>query len=129
MAALSHWQLPAFRLLHLEESFVLAVHESPTEIRFDMELVVNERHPRYRAPRPSPDGCDATHCYRKGRITFRNPSHVVWAQKKTELTVGGDSQGDLGKVDSLLLDGDVYKLRGPWGRLELTASSVDVDVW
>lgn len=123
MAAVAHWQLPPFRLLKLEDSFVLAVREQGSELRFDMEFVLNERHPAYRAPR---DGSE--HCYRKGRMVFRNVSNVTWANKRID-RAPDDETGDLGTIDSFVLDAGTYKLRGPWGRVELQASSVDVDVW
>lgn len=127
MPAVAHWQLPPFRLLKLEESFVLAVREVENEIRFDMELVLGERHPSYRPPRPGQE-----HCYRKGRMIFRGVTNVRWTNKRIERADDADDAGDagdLGKIDSFVLDAGTYKLRGPWGRLELEASSVDVDLW
>lgn len=124
MPAVAHWQLPPFRLLKLEESFVLAVREVESEMRFDMEFVLGERHPSYRPPRPGQE-----HCYRKGRMIFRGVSNVQWTNKRTEPSSDAEGGGDLGKIDSFVLDAGTYKLRGPWGRLELQASSVDVDLW
>ena len=124
MAALSHWQLPAFRDLHLEESSVFAIRESSSEVCFEMEFVVGERHVRYTKPI---DG--QPHCYRKGRMTFREVSDVKWTNKRAELPHDADENADLGKVDSCLLDAGVYKLRGPWGRLELRAGTVDIEIW
>lgn len=124
MAALSHWQLPAFRDLRLEESSVFAIRESNAELCFEMELVLNERHARFSAPLPNQQ-----HCYRRGRMTFRGITEVKWTNKVAELSAEAGEQGDLGKVDSFLLDGGVYQLKGPWGRLELRAGSVNVDIW
>lgn len=124
MAALSHWQLPAFRDLHLEESSVFSIRESDSEIGFEMEFVLNERHARFSAPLPNQQ-----HCYRRGRMTFHDVTEVKWTNKRTELSAEPGEQGDLGKVDSFLLDTGTYKLKGPWGRLELRAASVNVDVW
>lgn len=42
MAALSHWQLPIFRDLHLEESSVFGIRESNGELCFEMELVLDD---------------------------------------------------------------------------------------
>lgn len=124
MAQVSHWQLPVFRELRLEDSFVLGVRESEAEVRFDMEFVLGERHPGYRAP------TSGQQCFRKGRMTFRDVSDLKWTDKRTDVAPPeDDASSDLGKIDAFVLDAGAYKLRGKWGKLELRAASVDVDVW
>lgn len=127
MAVLSHWQLPAFRGLHLEDSAVFAIRETPGELCFEMELVIGERHPSYRAPRG-----DDPRCYRRGRLVFRGVSQLDWAVKRIDTdkpAASGDPGGDCGTIDSFVLDGSDYKLRGAWGQVSLRATSVDVSVW
>jgi hypothetical protein len=124
MSAVSHWQLPVFRELRLEESSIFGVREGPTELMFEMEFVLGERHPRYRPPAAGQE-----RCYRKGRLTFHGVSDVNWSNKRIELPPGASADADLGTIDSFLLEAGAYKLRGAWGRLELRATSVDVDVW
>lgn len=126
MAVVAFWQLPVFREVRLEESYVLGVRESAGEIRFDMDLALGERHASYRAPR---GGSGEQGCFRRGRIVFKTVSDVVWQEKRIPTDVDPDAPADLGKIDTFVLDGATYKLRGPWGRLELRAGSLDVDVW
>jgi len=124
MAAVAHWQLPPFRELRLEDSCVLGIREAPGELRFDMEFVLGERHPSYRRPAEGQD-----QCYRRGRLVFRNVTSASWSNR-AELPSGGEDEGaDLGTIDTFVLDGGAYKLRGRFGALEVRAGSVDVDVW
>jgi len=124
MAVVSHWQLPVFRELRLEDSFVLGVRESENEVRFDMEFSLGERHPGYRKPAGG-----ERDCFRKGRLIFREVSEVAWRDRRTEVEGTDDAPADLGKIDTFVLDGGAYKLRGQWGKLDLRAGSVHVDVW
>lgn len=119
MPAVSHWQLPVFKELRVEDSFVMAIRESPSEIHFDMEFVLSERHPSYRASEGQP-------CYRRGRFVFRNVSDVEWSAARKLVP---DPDADLGKIDSFIVDGGCYSLRGEWGALTLRAANLDVDVW
>ncbi|MBK6694034.1 MAG: hypothetical protein IPG50_17785 [Myxococcales bacterium] len=119
MAVVSCWQLPVFRELRVEDSTVLAIRESPTELRFDMEFVLGMRHPMYRAP------ADDGNCYRKGRMIFRGVHELRWLKPLSP----NAADGELGSIERFVLDGTAYKLAGPWGTLELCASTVDVDVF
>ena len=129
MAAVAHWQLPPFRELRLEDSFVLGIREAPGELRFDMEFVLGERHPSYRRPAPGQD-----QCYRRGRLVFRNVQSAEWSRRPDAPLSAADADdaeatSDLGTIDTFVLDGGAYKLRGRWGAVEVRASTVDVDVW
>ena len=124
MAAVAHWQLPPFRELRLEESYVLGIRDLPSELRFDMEFVLTERHPAYRAPAPGQD-----QCFRRGRLIFRNVASAEWQRRTESSAPEGEEPPDLGTIETLVLEGGVYKLRGRFGEVEVRAGSVDVDVW
>ena len=71
--------VPALKDIYLEDSYVLAVHESPDELRFDLDAVLTETHPRWTKPQP-----DEQYAYLRISLVFARPRRVEWARKSGE---------------------------------------------
>lgn len=115
--------LPGFDALVLEESYVLAVQASPGEVTFDVELALTPKHPAY-APPPT----DETECFRVGRIRFVDVRRLAWDHQGAPPAIGASGEIDFGHIDSLLWDENTFKLEGDWGRMEVSAARVEVEI-
>jgi hypothetical protein len=87
--------LPGFEHLYLEDSWVLGVHESADELRFDVEAVLTEDHPEWHPPKT-----DAVHTYKRLSLVFPNTRNVTWAERMTgPPAVDASGEADYGHID------------------------------
>jgi hypothetical protein len=114
-----YWQLDGLDGIYLEDSYVLSIEESPSEVIFRMEFVLRESHPAYRAPQAGEQ-----YCYRRGALTFRDLRDVQWTSRKAAVTTDAMGEVDLGNIDALSRNGTRYSIEGDWGRAVIDADSV-----
>lgn len=117
----SEWA--ALREFYLEDSYVLEIVESSSELLFRMELVLREGHPGYHSPR---DG--EQYCYEAGELKFRGTRDVRWIERNEVLSFDATGKSDLGNIDQLYIEGGRYTAAGDWGRVSFVADSVAVNL-
>ncbi len=117
--------VPALTNIYLEDSFVLAIHESRDELRFDLEAVLTENRPQWKPPKP-----DEQYAYLRIGLVFEQPRRIEWIRKTMRPSTDATGELDYGNIDSLTWDGTVYELAGDWGqvRVESGPPTVVTDV-
>jgi hypothetical protein len=116
----SKW--PELQQYYLEDSFVLDIKDVKDSLIFEMELVLREEHPAYRAPSQ-----DAQYCYSRGRLVFSGAKDVTWTEKKYVNSWDATGEHDWGNIDVLRSDDGWFKLQGDWGAVQLHAQRVYVE--
>jgi hypothetical protein len=103
--------------IYLEDSYVLDVFRDATKVVFDVEFVLMENHPVYRAPQPGEQ-----YCYQRGKIIFSGVQIVkVFERIRNSFTDANDEK-DIGNIDSFVWRDDEYCLSGDWGKLDVISS-------
>jgi hypothetical protein len=105
-------ELPGLEHLYLEDSFVLGVHDDADTLRFDIEAVLTEQHPRYSPPKP-----DEQYSYLPVALVFAAPRAVKWVERPMKPTVDATGEIDYGNIDSFTWEDDRYELSGEWGHV------------
>lgn len=68
--------VPDLAGLYLEDSYVLAISETPRRLSFMLDAVLTPAHPRYRAPLPGEQ-----HCYATGVLIFEGITTIEWIRR------------------------------------------------
>jgi hypothetical protein len=104
--------VPVLQEIYLEDSYVLDVTESAGELRFDLDAVLTEAHPRWTHPKPGEQ-----YCYLRLSLVFAGPRRVDWLRRTMRPARDASGEVDYGNIDSLTRDGKVYELTGDWGHV------------
>jgi hypothetical protein len=113
--------VPALKDIYLEDSYVLAIHESPEELRFDLDAVLTETHPLWTKPQP-----DEQYAYLRMSLVFARPRRVEWIRKAVTEFRDATGEIDYGNIDSIQWDGTAYELAGDWGRVRVESDAPTV---
>jgi len=116
--------LAALTAYLLEESWVLDVEARPGTLVLRLELVLLPEHPGYTPPPPT-----EAYCYRSGVIRFEGVERLSWIQgelmyRSTDL----DGSTDYGNIDSFEWALNEFHLEGSFGRIEVQAQNVTVEL-
>ncbi|WP_240505176.1 hypothetical protein [Nocardia mangyaensis] len=98
----------------MEDSYVLAILETDSELKFDLDAVLTQKSPDYHAPLPGEQ-----YCYQRGVLVFSAVQSRKWDSRSTQTFHDATGDEDLGNIDTFVFDGGVYKLEGDWGEVEL----------
>jgi hypothetical protein len=115
--------LAGFEALVLEESYVLGIQAIPGEVTFDVDLVLTIEHSAYARP-PT----NETECFRVGRIRFMGVQRLIWEQQGAPPATDASGETDFGHIDSFGWDDNTFRLEGDWGRMEVYAFRVQVEI-
>lgn len=110
-------QFPGLDGFYLEDSFVLAITETPSTLTFTLDAVLTPEHPAYRPPRPGEH-----HCYRSAELLFIDFSKTEWLHRSHRLFTDATGAKDLGNIDVLTADASSVLLEGDWGRVRVWGS-------
>jgi hypothetical protein len=111
-------ELPGLEALYLEDSYVLGVRESPSEVRFELEAVLTEDHPSWSPPRPNEQ-----YAYRRVDLVFPNPGQIEWVEKAMTPFQDATGEIDYGNIDSFEWQTDLYDLHGDWGHIRIESDT------
>ena len=115
----NYYDWEGFADIYLEDSFVLGIDESSSEVSFIVEAVLTEGHPLY-----TPPESDEQYCYKKGKIVFQGLKCVKWISRNETSFTDVSGKEDYGNIDVFQLTNDQYLMSGDWGELEVTSSPV-----
>ncbi|MCR6484077.1 hypothetical protein M8542_14745 [Amycolatopsis sp. OK19-0408] len=101
---------PDLANVYLEDSFVLAIDETPTSLSFRLEAVLTEAHPRYHEPRTGEQ-----YCYADAVLTISEATKIEWITRSSHASRDATGEEDLGNIDDLRQNGDHYEISGDWG--------------
>ena len=110
-------QFPGLDGFHLEDSFVLAITETPSTLIFSLDAVLTPEHPAYRPPRPGEH-----HCYRSAELLFIDLSKTEWLHRSHRFFTDAAGAKDLGNIDAVVAGADSVLLEGDWGRVRVRGS-------
>ena len=116
--------LDGFSSYLLEESWVLDVEAHPGTLVLRLELVLLPDHPAYTPP-PSTDA----YCYRSGTIRFDGIERLTWFHGRLVYrSTDPDGSIDYGTIESFECAPDEFRLAGSFGRIEVQARAVTVEL-
>jgi hypothetical protein len=107
----------------LEESYVLDIEAHPAILEFRIDFVLSPEHPDYRQPHP-----DETYSTHRGWLRFSGVSSCVWSDQGAPPARDATGEIDFGNIDSLEWDNASYRLEGDWGRMEIAAEQVIIQL-
>lgn len=111
-------ELPGFEDVYLEDSWVLAVCEGSDGLRFHLDMVLTEQHPKWTPPKP-----DAVYSYTSASLEFLNPRRVEWTRGPGPPATDASGELDWGNIDSFTWDESRYELEGDWGAVIVEGDS------
>jgi hypothetical protein len=117
-------EIPGFGEIVLEESYVLGICATPASLRIEGEFVLTPSHPGY-----SPPPADENECYVRGQIVFAGVRRLVWEEQGAAPATDASGEADYGHIDDLRWDGQLFELAGDWGRIDVTAAGVRLDLF
>jgi hypothetical protein len=109
--------------VYLEDSYVLGIEARPGELRFLLDLVLTPSHTAYRPAAPGEQ-----HCYRRAQLVFTGVTRLVWTDQGAPPARDACGELDYGNVDVYEWDDAGHRLTGDWGRIEVVAEAVSVDL-
>jgi hypothetical protein len=107
-------QFPGLDGVYLEDSYVLAITEAPTQLTFKLLAVLTPDHPAYHDPLPGEH-----YCYANGDLVFANTSKFDWVKRSNNRYVDAEGEEDLGNIDVLAFDGGALLVEGDWGEVRI----------
>jgi hypothetical protein len=110
--------IPALAEVYLEGSFVLDIRETADRLAFTLDAVLLPAHPRFHEPRPGEQ-----HCYLDAELVFDDARRIEWVSRTGVRYTDANDEVDLGNIDSLTHDGDVYEVTGDWGEVHVESGS------
>lgn len=124
MANLNYFELKEFKGLYLEDSFVLNIIETAKLFSFQMEFVLTEEHPKYKAPLGN-----EMYYYHYGVINFIEPKQVLWkVRNQKAASIDANGECDYGNIDIFLKSEDEYFLEGDWGSVLIKCDDLEVEL-
>ncbi|WP_205538757.1 hypothetical protein [Mycobacterium kyogaense] len=110
-------QFPDLDGFYLEDSFVLAITETPSTLTFSLDAVLTPEHQAYRPPRTGEH-----HCYQLADLRFNNCTKVEWLHRSHSFFTDATGAKDRGNIDLLTADASAVLLEGDWGRVKVWGS-------
>jgi hypothetical protein len=107
-------ELPGLEALYLEDSYVLGIRESGSEVRFELEAVLTEDHPRW-----SPPKAGEQYAYLRMDLVFPNTRRIEWVEQAMTPLRDASGEVDYGNIDSFEWRPGFYDLLGDWGHLRI----------
>ena len=118
----SYYTLKDFANVYLEDSFVLKILETESEVIFMLDIVLTENHHLYAAPKTNEQ-----YCYREGRIIFKKSKPIRWLVKSNRPYSDASDTEDYGNIDFFNFSNDEYHLGGDWGELKINSPKVELE--
>ncbi|MFD2206214.1 hypothetical protein [Kiloniella antarctica] len=109
-----YYTLKGFGDIYLEDSYLLNIEKSKSQISFTTEIVLLESHPSYHPPKTGEQ-----YCYKLGKILFEDLKSLNWLVKDLKFTVDINGSKDLGNIDVFTYTSDEYYLEGGWGEVKI----------
>jgi hypothetical protein len=107
-------ELPNLDDLYLEDSWVLEVQETPDEVRFRLDAVLRETHPKW-----SPPKNDEVYAYLPLSLVFPGKVRVDWVEHRMKPVLGPNDEVDYGNIDSFEWEPRFFELEGEWGHVRI----------
>lgn len=120
---INYQQFPGLAGVYLEDSYVLEIIESPTQLTFTLDAVITPESPAYRPPIPGEQ-----YCYVTARLVFSDVTEVDWVTRNERDYVDATGEHDLGNIDVLKPEGDWLVAEGDWGHVRIRGAQPYVEL-
>ncbi|MFY1843184.1 hypothetical protein ACOTEK_16710 [Achromobacter xylosoxidans] len=117
---MNYYELPFFKCVYFEDSYVLGIEEKSESLVFYLEVVLTEENPLYMPPEPG-----ERYFYKKAILTFNDIRVKNWIERSSSETKDGSGSIDYGNIDLFKLEGGIYTLSGDWGVLKVECENID----
>ena len=121
MSKKDYYELPLFKNIYFEDSYVLNIIEGTDLLEFRIEAVLTEQNPYYSLPKK-----DEQYCYKKIAIQFSQIVKKEWVIKNLKYSEDINGERDLGNIDSFTIDDNTYDIQGAWGHIIIESTQVAV---
>lgn len=111
-------KIPDLAAIYLEDSWLLAIHETADSIVFLLDAVLLETHPAFTTPQP-----DEQYCYRHGQLLFTHHSGAEWITRTNDIAHDATGKPDHGNIDIFRKTTGGYYLEGQFGKVQITTDS------
>jgi hypothetical protein len=111
---IDYTELPDLNTYYFEDSYVLEIKDSPSELDLRLDLVLTPQHSSYRPPPP-----DQQYCFWRATLRFPGVRQARWIERHDDPAIDATGESDLGNIDQFLLCGGAYRLSGTWGIVEI----------
>lgn len=108
---------PMLKHIFLEDSWIRKITETDSEIIFNLEAVLTDKHPDYLLPKQGEQ-----YCYKNALLTFNAITSKVWQQRNNG-TRDANDEIDYGHIDVLGRTNDGFYIEGDFGVLEITTAN------
>ena len=105
---------PGLTGVFIEDSYVRGISEWSEQVVFHLDAVLTPEHPAYHSPRPGEQ-----YCYANGSLVFPDVTRVEWLKQSKNHYSDASSEEDLGNIDILRVDGEVFVAEGDWGAVRI----------
>ncbi len=109
---------PSLAGLYLEDSYVMDIVQSDSEITFVLEAVLTPEHPEYHPPIAGEQ-----YCYTDGDLVFGEVLGIEWVDRSFRKYKDATGTEDLGNIDSLTNSEGIYSVAGDWGNVRIRTNS------
>lgn len=123
LGQLDHSTLDTFADVHLAESHLLTVVALPGTVTFLLDAAILTSSPYWREP---PPGEWAT--WLPATLRFIGVTALRWSDAHQPPSFDADLEKDYGNIDSLTYRDSTYRLDTGAGILEITATTIDLDL-
>jgi hypothetical protein len=105
--------------IYLEDSWVNAIYESDSNLIFDLNAILTEKHYLFSLPKPG-----EMFCHKRARLTFVNVENIKWERIRMVANIDVHGKVDFGNIDKLTIsDSNEYLISGDWGFVTFKAKS------
>lgn len=108
---------PKLAGIALETSFITGVIYDDVSLTLEMDFHLQRDHPEYQAPEDTSQGC-----FRVGFIRFSALEDLQLAKAKPEPS----REVDYSDIYDATIDGNRVHIHSGWGKIELTAQSIQI---
>lgn len=119
----NYFELDGFQNLYLEDSFVIGIQQTETDIIFNCDFVILENHKLYSTPKTGEQ-----YCYLKGCIRFSHITQVDWIKRDETVFSNNCYDNDYGNIDIFYVDDEKYYMQGDWGEVIIHTKTVELEV-
>lgn len=120
----NYFELDEFQNIYLEDSFVINIQETKSDITFNCDFVLLEKHKLYSIPKN-----DEQYCYLKGYIRLSNIYQINWIKRNENVFSNDCYDNDYGNIDIFHIDNEKYYLQGDWGEVVIYSKNIELKLF
>ena len=114
---IDYTRFPSLAGVYVEDSYVLAISDAGGRLAFELDAVLTPESPAYHAPKTGEQ-----YCYANGSLIFPDATRIDWVTRTDGHYTDASGEQDLGNIDILTVDDEVFIVEGDWGRVRIVSA-------